>query len=80
MAKEKKIVIMTRHHRKPRSKGGKDCNRNISIVPSNKHEAWHLLFSNKEPYEIANIINQVWLDKDYHMVTIYTGSPPEYSQ
>lgn len=62
---------MTRHHRKPRSKGGKDYDSNISIVPSNKHEAWHLLFSNKDPIEIAQIINQVWLDKDYHMVAIY---------
>jgi len=80
MEKEKKVVILTRHHRRTRSKRGIDYDSNISIVPSNKHEAWHLLFSNKEPHEIAKIINEVWLDKDYHMVTIYTGSPPEYSQ
>ena len=70
---------MTRHHRKPRSKGGKDCNRNISIVPSNKHEAWHLLFSNKEPHEIAKIINEVWLDPDYHLVAIYGDQPTFYN-
>jgi hypothetical protein len=79
MAKEKKVVILTRHHRRPRSKRGTDHDSNISIVPSNKHEAWHLLFSNKEPHEIAKIINEVWLDPDYHFVAVYGNEPTFYN-
>ena len=63
----------TRHHRKPTSLLGKTEQRNISVVPKNKHEAWHLLFSNNSPEEIASIINRVWLDPDYHFTCNRVG-------
>jgi hypothetical protein len=60
----------TKHHRKPRSLGGTNSKANISIVPRNKHEAWHLLFSNLTPEQIAEVMNYFWVDPDYFMVAI----------
>lgn len=58
----------SRHHRKPQSRGGKGNARNISIVPEYHHKAWHTLFVNYDAYEIAEIINKVWLDPDVYFV------------
>jgi hypothetical protein len=55
------------HHRRPRSLGGMNNSRNIVRVADNKHNAWHLLFSNWSPSRIAEEINAVWLDSDYRM-------------
>lgn len=59
-----------RHHRKPKSRGGGNNEENISIVPPKKHQAWHRLFQNLSPQEIAAIINDCWLDPDFYFVTI----------
>lgn len=59
-----------KHHRRPRSIGGTNDTRNISIVPRNKHESWHLLFANCTPAQIAEIINEFWLDPDYFLVAV----------
>lgn len=59
-----------RHHRRPRSIGGDDEERNLSTVPRIKHEAWHMLFSNASAEQIAEIINSFWLDPDYFMVAV----------
>lgn len=59
---------LTRHHRVPRSKGGSDSDRNISLVPCNKHEAYHLLFANLPPEDVARILNAHWIDPDYELV------------
>ncbi len=56
------------HHRKPRSLGGGDEKVNLSEVDPKKHEAWHLLFSNKTPEAIAQEINRVWLDPNWVFV------------
>lgn len=63
------------HHRKPRSlfaPGDRSVNdpRNLSSVPRHKHEAWHLLFANYEPWIIVQIINESWLDSDFYMVAM----------
>lgn len=58
----------TRHHRKPRFWGGKRNQRNISIVPEHKHRAWHLLFGVQTPEEIAETINETWLDHEWELV------------
>lgn len=58
------------HHRKPRSRGGDNSPRNIVRVPRNKHEAFHLLFENHSPEEIATILNDFWIDTDYFMVAV----------
>lgn len=59
-----------KHHRKPRSIGGDNSNRNISMVNQKMHRAWHTLFKNKTAYEIAELINEFWLDPDYKFISI----------
>jgi len=55
----------SKHHRKPRSKGGKTTPENISIVNATQHKAWHTLFFNLDPGEICKIINDTWLDLEF---------------
>ena len=61
---------MERHHRKPRSRGGNGKWRNISKVDSRYHRAYHLLFCNMQPEEIAAVLNDVWIDPDYKLIAI----------
>jgi hypothetical protein len=58
----------SRHHRKPRSIGGTDEERNISNLPIRKHRAWHILFENMTAFEIANEINVRYLDPDWILI------------
>lgn len=60
----------SRHHRRPRSRGGSDEKRNISLVKQKSHAAWHTLFGNQEPEAIAETINSVWLDPDWELVAV----------
>ena len=60
----------SKHHRKCVSRGGKTTHRNISIVQQHVHESWHNLFENKRPQEIADLINDVWLDPDYMFLCV----------
>jgi len=62
--------LTSMHHRRPRSLGGTNENRNLSKVCPKKHEAFHLLFGNENVYEIARILNQIWLDPGYHLDVI----------
>jgi len=55
----------TKHHRKPKSLGGSDDTRNVSIVSQKRHEAWHTLFQNKTIHEIVRELNSVWIDPDW---------------
>jgi hypothetical protein len=59
---------MTRHHRKPKSLGGGRNKRNISLLPNQKHVAWHVLFSNMPAHKIADEINEKFLDPDFRFV------------
>lgn len=56
------------HHRKPRSAGQSTDPRNVILLPRAKHEAWHTLFFNFTPEEIAEEINNFYLDRDFEMV------------
>ena len=56
------------HHRRPRSRGGDNSPRNISLVDHERHVAWHRLFSNHTPEVIATIITTEWLDPDWELV------------
>jgi len=60
--------MMTHHHRKPKSLGGKREPQNITLLPHKKHRAWHMLFANFPPERIAEEINTKYLDPDYHLV------------
>lgn len=39
---------LTRHHKIPKSRGGKDDLSNIKIVEAKIHRAWHTLFQNAD--------------------------------
>ena len=69
----------SRHHRQPVSKKGGSVTEggrpNISVVPDYKHVAFHRLFGNMEPSEIArelsNILatlNATWINPDWQIV------------
>jgi len=60
----------TKHHRKPRSLGGSNKPANISRVSAKAHTAYHILFGNKQPREIADELNRHWIDPDYRLVAI----------
>lgn len=60
--------MVNRHHRKPKSHGGNGKPRNISLVPEHLHRAYHMLFSNKTPHEIAQELSTRWIDPDYVLV------------
>lgn len=68
MAKQKHKHALTKHHRKPTSIGGENDKRNISYVPRNQHEAWHLIFTNLSATTICAIINEKWIDPDYEFI------------
>ena len=58
------------HHRKMKCHGGKTTDRNISNVSVKQHQAWHTLFGNRCPEDIAHLINAVWIDPDYQLVCV----------
>jgi len=64
MKKTKKLHF-SYHHKKCRSNGGTNEPENLVHVPDHLHRAWHCLFNNHTPQEIADIINAVWLDHDF---------------
>ena len=52
--KKQKISILAQdHHRRPSSIGGTDRPSNISYIPGEKHNAWHILVGNMNAYQIA---------------------------
>lgn len=59
---------ITKHHRRCKSNGGGDEESNISYVPASKHQAYHTLFQNMEAYEIAELLNNVWIDRRHFFV------------
>ena len=61
---------LSRHHRKPISKGGSG-GKNIRLLPMDKHQAWHVLFTNMTPFEIADEMNKYYLDLGYKMVVYH---------
>jgi hypothetical protein len=66
---------ITRHHRKPECFGGDDSRENISYVKDKHHKAFHLLFRNGTPEEIAKQMNEVWLPPEY-MFVVARKHPP----
>jgi hypothetical protein len=59
------------HHRLPRSRGGTDASRNVSIVRTDLHDAYNLLFgSNPTAQEVVDILSAHWIDPDYRLVAI----------
>lgn len=73
--KEPKKRIMDRHHRLPRSRGGTDHPRNLSLVEQKQHRAWHLLVGNMTADEVAAMLTDTWIDPDYYLVAIPRHRP-----
>ena len=59
-----------RHHLKSRSRGGSNQSDNIRVVNERQHTAFHMLFPNTHPEEIVKILNDTWIDPDYHMFVV----------
>ena len=55
-----------KHHRRCRSNGGTNSETNISVVDSKQHSSWHNLFQAMDAYQIAQIINNVWLQPEFY--------------
>lgn len=69
-----KDQIMTEeHHRRPRSLDGNDTPANKSYVKSKLHRSWHILFGNKNAYQISDWINNgcVYRPKDVLIMCIF---------
>ena len=56
------------HHRKCRSNGGGNDERNLYELTRTLHTSWHNLFRNWTPERIAQEINERYLDPDYIFV------------
>jgi hypothetical protein len=68
----KRSSKLTKHHRLPKSVGGTNHPDNISIVTQSKHRAYHVLFDNRPPEEIADILNAIWIDKRKKLISVPT--------
>ena len=68
--------VYDRHHRKCRSNGGTNEARNISIVEQSKHRAYHTLFQNMTPHEVARLLTEVWVDPDFEIIARKKRTPP----
>lgn len=64
---------ITRHHRRPKSQGLNNEPENISYIKLKHHKAWHLIFADMTPEEIAEEINKKYLDPAFRMVVKPTG-------
>ena len=58
------------HHRRPKIHrgSGKISSGNTVLVDVIKHRAWHCLFQTQTPGQIAQTINEVWLDPSWELV------------
>lgn len=72
MSKSRRYPKMTKHHRKPKARGEKSGKHsgNISLVPYNKHTAFHTLFGTDTPEEIAKKLTEDYIDPDRIMIAV----------
>lgn len=61
-------IVTSRHHRKMRTNGGTNDPKNMSVVPHNKHVAFHILFGDKTTQQIADVLNEIWIDPDFELI------------
>jgi len=77
MSKKRKIKRTNRHHRLSRSRtGGKPFDgkingvSNVAIVDYRQHQAFHTLFPDTYPPQIAMDLNTNWVDPNFVIVAI----------
>ena len=61
MARKNKLKHKSKHHIKPRSRGGDSSLENIAIIDARKHVNYHELFGNRMPDEIVeHLVRKYW--------------------
>jgi len=65
-----------KHHRKGQRYGGTNSYPpgNLVTVPIKEHEAFHTLFKDPTPTNIAEQLNETWLDPEWMMIPIQKES------
>ncbi len=58
------------HHKKAVSRGGGNDARNLTPPKRTAHEAYHQLFQNMQPPEIAATLTEKWIDPNYVLVAV----------
>lgn len=57
--------MLTKHHRKSKANKGDSSPHNISLVPENQHQAFHVLWDGtKTANDICDDLNKRWIDPD----------------
>jgi len=70
-----------RHHSVPKSRREDVRNydvygkHNIVIVPANAHRNFHAFAANLLPHELAQVLNQGWLDPRSELIACWKGEP-----
>ena len=60
--------MLVKHHKLPTSKGGSNKARNVSYVPDSLHQAYHLLFCDYTVQDIADILNEHFVNPDFQLI------------
>lgn len=60
---KEKLHCVSRHHIRPRSRGGSDAYDNIIIFPPRFHQIWHQLFKTLTPREAIIFIKLLYRRK-----------------
>ena len=61
---------IVKHHRKMKKNGGDDSPRNIVKIPRKMHDAFHMLFGHRTTREIADLLNEVYLDPNWELLAV----------
>lgn len=61
---------LSKHHRLPKSRGGSNTPKNISVVDADQHAAFHKIFRNGTAQEVADILNDTWIDPDKVLICV----------
>lgn len=69
------MMKMSTHHTKPRSLGGKG--KHCVKIPDQAHRAWHVLFANRDVFEIVETMNKWFIDRDYTLIIMMRNRPKE---
>ena len=61
MSRKNKLRHQSKHHIIPRSRGGGSSLENISRLNIKKHQAYHIIFDNRNPPEIIErLVYKYW--------------------
>lgn len=58
------------HHRHPRGRNGSNAEHNKIRVLRSLHEAYHRLFADMMPHEVAKTLNDTWISVEWELVAV----------